>query len=69
MSRGHLQFDHRMMRHRDTNRMDVKNLDVSWCQCHRVDLAIDPECYDQMHLRRVNRRMMVCPMTDDQKMI
>jgi hypothetical protein len=30
MSRGHLQFDHRMMRHRDTNRMDVKNLDVSW---------------------------------------
>ena len=25
--------------------------------------------YDQMHLRRVNRRMMVCPMTDDQKMI
>ena len=26
MSHDHLQCDHQMMRHRDTNRMDVKNL-------------------------------------------
>ena len=64
MSHDHLQCDHQMMRHRDTNRMDVNHLDVSWCQCHRVDLTIDPECYDPMHLRRVNRRMM-----DDLKMV
>jgi len=63
MSRGHLQSDHRMMRHRDTNRMDVKNLDVNHSKTD-----------DPMHWHRVNRRMMddlmkVCPMTDDQKMI
>ena len=29
-SHDHLRCDHLMMRHRDTNRMDVKNLDVSW---------------------------------------
>ena len=69
MSHDHLQCDHQMMRHRDTNRMDVKNLDVSWCQCHRVDLTIDPECYDPMHLRRVNRRMMDDLMKVGPKMI
>jgi hypothetical protein len=26
MSRDHLRYDRQMMRHRDTNRMDVKNL-------------------------------------------
>jgi hypothetical protein len=30
MSHDHLRCAHQMMRHRDTNRMDVKNLDVSW---------------------------------------
>ena len=49
MSHDHLRCGHLKMRHRDKYRMDVKNLDVSWCQCHRVDLTIDPECYDQMH--------------------
>ena len=63
MSHDHLRYDLRMMRHRDTNRMDVKNLDVN-----------HPKKDAQMHLRRVNRRMMddlmkVCPKTDDRKMI
>ena len=58
MSHDHLQCDHRMMHHRDTNRMDATNLDVSWRQCHRVDLTIDPECYDPTHWHRVNRRVM-----------
>ena len=54
MSHDHLQCDHLMMRHRDTNRMDVKNLDVN-----------HPKTDDPMHWHRVNRRMkgdhlMVC---------
>ena len=38
MSHDHLRYDRQMMRHRDKNRMDGKNLDgkmkihhVSWC--------------------------------------
>ena len=62
MSHDHLQCDLQMMRHRDTNRMDVKNLGVK-----NLDAM-------KMMNHRVNRRMMddlmkVCPMTDDQKMI
>ena len=37
MSRDHLQCDHQMMRHRDTNRMDVKNLDAMKMMNHRVN--------------------------------
>ena len=37
MSRDHLQCDHQMMRHRDTNRMDVKNLDAMKMRNHRVN--------------------------------
>jgi hypothetical protein len=58
MSRDHLQCDHQMMRHRDTNRMDEKNLGVK-----------NPKTDAQMHLRRVNRRMMDDLMKVGPKMI
>jgi hypothetical protein len=51
MSHDHLQYDRRMMRHRDTNRMDGKNLDEKM----KGDL---------MKIRRVNHRKMVGPKTD-----
>ena len=37
MSHDHLRCDHQMMRHRDTNRMDVKNLDAMKMMNHRVN--------------------------------
>jgi hypothetical protein len=46
------------MRHHDTNQMDGMNLDGN-----------HPKKDDPMHLRRVNRRMKVCPKMDDRKMI
>ena len=48
MSHDHLQCDLQMMRHRDTNRMDVKNLDAKRMVAKMkncVDLTIDPACY------------------------
>jgi hypothetical protein len=57
-SHDHLRCGHRMMRHRDTNRMDGKNLDGN-----------HPKKDDPIHLRRVNRRMKVYPKMDDRKMI
>ena len=56
MSHDHLRCDHLKMRHRDTNRMDVKNLDV---------MILD----GKMMIRHVIHRTMVCPKTDDRKMI
>ena len=59
MSHDHLQCDHRMMRRHDTSRnLVVMILDVN-----------HPKTDDPMHLRRVNRRMKVCPKMDDRKMI
>jgi hypothetical protein len=58
MSRDHLRCDHLMMRRHDMNRMDGKNLDGN-----------HPKKDDPTHLRRVNRRMKVCPKMDDRKMI
>ena len=58
MSRDHLRCGHLKMRRRDMNRMDGKNLDGS-----------HPKKDDPMNLRRVNRRMTVCPKMDDRKMI
>jgi hypothetical protein len=71
MSHDHLRYDRQMMRHHDTSRMDEMILDgkmkihhVSWRQCHRVDLTIDPACYDRTHLNRASHLMK-----DGQKMI
>ena len=58
MSHDHLRYDHLMMRHRDTNRMGVKNLDVN-----------HPKMDVRLHLNRESHLMMVCPKTDDQQMI
>ena len=56
MSHDHLRCDHLMMRRRDTNRMDGKNLGA---------MILDVK----MMIRHVIHRMMVCPKTDDRKMI
>ena len=58
MSHDHLRYDRQMMRHHDTSRMDEMILDGNHSKKD-----------DPMHLRRVNRRMMVCPKMDDRKMI
>ena len=56
MSRDHLQYDHRMMRHHDKNQMGGKNLDV---------MNQD----GKMMNHRVIRRMKVGPKTDDRMKI
>ena len=56
MSHDHLRCDHLKMRHRDTNPMDGKSLGA---------MILDVK----MTIRHVIHRMMVCPKTDDRKMI
>jgi hypothetical protein len=50
-----------MMRHRDMNRMDGKNLDEKM-KIHRVNhrKMVGPKTDDRMRLHRENRLMMVC---------
>ena len=56
MSHDHLRYDHLMMRRHDTNPMDGKSLGA---------MILDVK----MTIRHVIHRMMVCPKTDDRKMI
>jgi hypothetical protein len=65
MSHDHLRCDRQMMRHRDTNRMDEMNLDGKM----KIHHDCRPKKDDPTHLRRVNRRMKVCPKMDDRQMI
>jgi hypothetical protein len=61
MSRDHLQYDRRMMRHRDTNRMDAKNPDEKM-KIRRVNhrKMVGPKTDDRMRLHRENHLMMFC---------
>ena len=56
MSHDHLQYDRRMMRHRDTNRMDAKNPDAN----HQMKDG--PKTDVRKRLHRENHLMMVCLM-------
>jgi hypothetical protein len=61
LSRGHLQCDHRMLRHRGKNlNLDARNLGVK--------LTSDPQCYDLTHLRHVGMNHRGNPMKVDQRM-
>ena len=66
MSHDHLQCDLQMMRHRDTNRMDVKNLVVKNLVVKNLVVKI---LDGKMMSHHVIHRKMDGPMTDDQKMI
>ena len=61
MSHDHLQYDRRIMRHRDMNRMDGKNLDEKM-KIRRVNhrKMVGPKTDDRMRLHRGNHLMMVC---------
>jgi hypothetical protein len=65
MSHDHLRSGHLKMRHRDMNRMDEMNLDGKM----KIHHDCRPKKDDPTHLRRVNRRMKVCPKMDDRQMI
>jgi len=70
MSHDHLRCGHLKMRRHDMNRMDGMNLDgMNLDGKMKIHHANHPMKDDPMNLRRVNRRMKVCPKMDDRKMI
>ena len=51
MSRDHLQYDHRMMRHHDKNQMGGKNLDGMMMIHHVIrQMKVGPKTDDRMKI-------------------